>query len=78
MRILYLRNKKPSTIHKTNGLALDYVYLNTGLDSYSVRSKRNDGKEDSLLSWLLPSASLQELKHKVREIAALHKKPQYP
>jgi hypothetical protein len=57
---------------------LDYVHLDTGLDPYKVKSKRNDGKEDSLLSWLLPSASLQELKHKVMKIAALHKKPQYP
>jgi hypothetical protein len=74
MRILYLRNKKHQPFIKTNGLALDYVYPNTGSDPYKVKPKRNDGKEDSLLSWLLPSASLQELKHKVKEIAALHKK----
>jgi hypothetical protein len=78
MRILYLRNKKHQPFIKTNGLALDYVYPNTGSDPYKVKPKRNDGKEDSLLSWLLPSASLQELKHKVKEIAALHKKSQYP
>jgi hypothetical protein len=78
MRILYLRNKKYQPFIKTNGLALDYVYPNTGSDPYKVKPKRNDGKEDSLLSWLLPSASLQELKHKVKEIAALHKKSQYP
>jgi hypothetical protein len=50
MRILYLRNKKPLTINKTNGLAMDYVHPDTGLDPYKVKSKRNDGKRDSLLS----------------------------
>jgi hypothetical protein len=32
IRILYLRNKKPKTIHKTNGLAMDLVHLDTGLN----------------------------------------------
>jgi hypothetical protein len=50
MRILYPRNKKQLTINKTNGLAMDYVHPDTGLDPYKVKSKRNDGKRDSLLS----------------------------
>ena len=33
IRIIYLRNKKPQTIHKTNGLAVDIVHPDTGLNS---------------------------------------------
>ena len=54
---------------------MDYVHPDTGLNPQTIEFKRNDGKRDSLLSWLLPSASLYALKHKATQFSALHRKP---